>query len=268
MLVRTGPIVISGSTQIAGPKKLRLMRIGEAPPKDVADEAKRVMITIWNKKMAKKVTQHEGQCLWGMTEDIMKVLAALGLPAELGGELAIALFKYARSDWQALTSAAKLEAEGRPKYKPRYYDQRASRTFGAFGEHRSTPTCPVFNSTRRSRRRLEFLTSPNRYGPTGLAQARPAGKRPGVRNPSGQPTFLSVAPRVSGRADLRCRPVGRGLRTGFAPPKPASSTTARYSLIARFDVGSNSPYSGKGGQGEATNDAAHRPLQRCELAIS
>jgi hypothetical protein len=65
MLVRTGPIVISGSTQIAGPKKLCLMRIGEAPPKDVADEAKRVMITIWNKKMAKKVTQHEANVFGG-----------------------------------------------------------------------------------------------------------------------------------------------------------------------------------------------------------
>jgi hypothetical protein len=121
-MVGTGSIVINGSQQISGPKKLCLIRLGEAPPKNVADEAKRVMITLWNKQMGKKVTRHEGQCLWGMTGDIMKLLTAVDLPADLGGELTIAVFKYALTDWQTVASAAKLEAEARPKYKPRYYD--------------------------------------------------------------------------------------------------------------------------------------------------
>jgi hypothetical protein len=121
-LVGTGPIVLSGSHQIAGPKKMTLLRLGDPPPKDIADEAKRVMITIWNKKMTKKVTQHKGQCLWGMTGDLMKLLAAVDLPAELAGELAIAAFKYALADWQTAAFALKIAAEARPNYKPRYYD--------------------------------------------------------------------------------------------------------------------------------------------------
>jgi hypothetical protein len=72
-------------TTIVGGKKFCILRIGVAPPKDVADEAKRVMITIWNKVQAKPVTKHQAQCLWGMTEDIMKLLNALCLPAELAG---------------------------------------------------------------------------------------------------------------------------------------------------------------------------------------
>jgi hypothetical protein len=121
-LVGEGPIKINGSKQVSGPRKLCLVRIGEAPPKDVADEAKRVMITIWNKQMAKQVTYHEGRCLWGMTGDIMKLLVDVGLPADLGGELAIAVFKHALADWPNVASAAKLAAEARPGYKPRYYE--------------------------------------------------------------------------------------------------------------------------------------------------
>ena len=121
-MVGTGPIKINGSHQIAGPRKLCLVRIGEAPPKDAADEAKRVMITIWNKAMGKPVTYHEGRCLWGMAGDMMKMLATFGLPADLGGELAIAVFKHALADWPNVASAAKLAAEARPGYKPRYYE--------------------------------------------------------------------------------------------------------------------------------------------------
>ena len=121
-LVGEGPIKINGSKQVSGPKKLCLVRIGDPPPRDVADEAKRVMITIWNKQIGKKVTYHEGRCLWGMTGDIMKMLAHVGLPADLGGELAIAVFKYALADWTNVASALKLAAEARPGYKPRYYE--------------------------------------------------------------------------------------------------------------------------------------------------
>lgn len=108
--------------QVGDPKKLTLLRIGEAPPKDVADEAKRVMITIWNKAMERKVTWREGQCLWGMAGDMMKLLAAVGLPAELGGELAIAVFKHALADWQQVATAIKFAMQARPGYKPRFYE--------------------------------------------------------------------------------------------------------------------------------------------------
>jgi hypothetical protein len=120
--VGTGKIVINGTKQISGPKKLTLLRIGEAPPKDVADEAKRVMIKFWNKEIGKKVKYHEGQCLWGMTGDVMELLAAVGLPAELGGELAIAVFKHALADWHQVASAIKWAMQARPGYKPRFYD--------------------------------------------------------------------------------------------------------------------------------------------------
>lgn len=109
------------ATNVAGGKKWCLLRIGEAPPKDVADEAKRVMIKIWNKAQGKLVTKREAQCLWGMTKEIMALLDKLGLPAELGGELAIAVFKYALADWQTVVSAIKFEMEARPGYKTRFY---------------------------------------------------------------------------------------------------------------------------------------------------
>ena len=83
------------------------------------------MIKIWNKVQAKPVTKREGQCLWGMTKDIMELLNALSLPTELAGELAIAMFKYALSDWQPVVSAIKLEMESRKAtkgYKPRFYN--------------------------------------------------------------------------------------------------------------------------------------------------
>ena len=49
------------------------------------------------------------------------MLAALDLSAELGGELAIAVFKYALADWQTVASAIKFEMEARPGYNPRFY---------------------------------------------------------------------------------------------------------------------------------------------------
>ena len=53
-----------------GGQKLCLLRIGVAPPKDLADEAKRVMIKISNNvQVEKSVTKREAQCLWGMTKD-------------------------------------------------------------------------------------------------------------------------------------------------------------------------------------------------------
>ncbi len=111
-------------------KIVTLLRLGEAPPKDVADEAKRVMITIWNKAQGKPATRKEGQCLWGMTGDIMKILAEfnltakLSLPAELGGELAIAMFKYAisKQGWPTVATVVKGWAKELPDGKVRYYN--------------------------------------------------------------------------------------------------------------------------------------------------
>lgn len=115
-------VTVGQETTVIGGKKLCLLRIGKAPPKDVADEAKRVMIKIWNKAKGKPATRREAQCLWGMTKDIMMLLAALDLPGELGGELAIAVFKHALADRQTVASAIKFEMEARLDYKPRFYD--------------------------------------------------------------------------------------------------------------------------------------------------
>ena len=120
-MVGDGPTVISGTKQISGPKKMCVLRTGEAPPKDIADEAKRVMITLWNEKIGKCVTLGEGQLLWGMARDMMKLLAELDLPAHAGGELAIAVFKYALSNWQPVATATKIAAEATPGYKTRFY---------------------------------------------------------------------------------------------------------------------------------------------------
>jgi len=113
-------VTVGENTTVIGGKKLCLLRIGEAPPKDVADEAKRVMIKIWNGKMAKPVTQHEGRCLWGMAGDIMALLAAVDLPAELGGELAIAVFKFALADWQQVAAGIKLAMHNQPDCTPKF----------------------------------------------------------------------------------------------------------------------------------------------------
>lgn len=124
-MVGAQTVSVGEDTIIMGGKKLCLLRIGVAPPKDVADEAKRVMIKIWNKVQEKSVTKREAQCLWGMTKDIMILLNELNLPTELAGELAIAMFKYALSDWQPVVSAIKLEMESRKAtkgYKPRFYN--------------------------------------------------------------------------------------------------------------------------------------------------
>jgi hypothetical protein len=124
-MVGAKSVAVGGDTTVIGGKKLCILRIGVAPPKDVADEAKRVMITIWNKVQEKHVTKREAQCLWGMTKDIMELLNALSLPTELAGELAIAMFKCALSDWQPVVSAIKLEMESRKAtkgYKPRFYN--------------------------------------------------------------------------------------------------------------------------------------------------
>ena len=118
-------VCVGEDTTVIGGKKFCLLRIGIAPPKDVADEAKRVMIKIWNNVQAKLVTKREAQCLWGMTKDIMILLNELNLPTELAGELAIGMFKYALSDWQPVVSAIKLEMESRKAtkgYKPRFYN--------------------------------------------------------------------------------------------------------------------------------------------------
>jgi hypothetical protein len=120
-MVGGGLTVISGTKQVSGPKKMCVLRTGEAPSKDIADEAKRVMITLWNKTIGKRVTWDEGKLLWGMARDMMKMLAELGLPADAGGELAIAVFKYALADWQAVAAATKIEAEATPGYKTRFY---------------------------------------------------------------------------------------------------------------------------------------------------
>lgn len=113
---------INGKKQVAGPTKMCVLRTGEAPPKDIADEAKRVMITIWKKTIGKPVTWGEGKLLWGMARDMIKLLAELGLPADAGGELAIAVLKYALANWPAVATATKIAAEATPGYKPRFYD--------------------------------------------------------------------------------------------------------------------------------------------------
>lgn len=120
-MVGGGPTVISGTKQVSGPKTMCVLRTGEAPPKDIADEAKRVMITLWNKEMGKPVTWDEGKLLWGMAGDMMKMLTEVGLPADAGGELAIAVFKYALAEWQAVATATKIAAEATPGYKSRFY---------------------------------------------------------------------------------------------------------------------------------------------------
>jgi hypothetical protein len=113
-MVGAQTVSVGEDTIIMGGKKLCLLRIGVAPPKDVADEAKRVMITIWNKVQAKPVTKREAQCLWGMTKDIAVLLNGLNLPTGLAGELAIAMFRYSLADWQTVVSAIKIEMEARP----------------------------------------------------------------------------------------------------------------------------------------------------------
>jgi hypothetical protein len=115
-------VTVGEETTVVGGKKLCLLRIGQAPPRDIPDEAKRVMIKIWNKAQGKLITRREAQCLWGMTKDIMVLLAELNLPANLGGELTIAVFKYALAEWQTVASAIKIEMEARSDYNPKFYN--------------------------------------------------------------------------------------------------------------------------------------------------
>jgi hypothetical protein len=168
-MVGEGPIVINGSHQTSGPKKVCLVRIGEAPPKDVADEAKRVMITLWNKQMGKQVTQHEGRCLWGMAGDIMKLLADVGLPTDLARELSIAVFKHALSNWPDMASALKLAAEARPGYQPRYYDFPSITVIRSFW--RAAVYAYVSHlqmEQTKPPQGLEFLAPPKLTGVTGI----------------------------------------------------------------------------------------------------
>jgi len=71
-------------------KKVCLLRVGEGPPNDPHDSAKRVMIKLRNSKIGKQVTRREGSCLYFFARDITMLAAALGVPEDLGGELAIA----------------------------------------------------------------------------------------------------------------------------------------------------------------------------------
>jgi len=108
--------------KIIDDKIVTLLRLGEAPPKDVADEAKRVMIRLWNKSTGQPATLKQGQCLWGMTKDVMALLDELGLPAEAGGELAIAAFKYAigKQGWPTVYVHIKVMAQELPDGKVIY----------------------------------------------------------------------------------------------------------------------------------------------------
>ena len=146
--------------RLSGPKKLCLLRIGDAPPRDVADEAKRVMITIWNKAMGKPVTEHEGRCLWGMTGDMMKLLAAVGLPAELGGELAIAVFKFALADWQQVASALKLAMQSQPDCTPRFYEYPSITVIRRFWKAAVYAYVQAIFKRRRRRSRPDWKCSP------------------------------------------------------------------------------------------------------------
>lgn len=120
-MVGDGLTVISGGKQVSGPRKMAVLRVGDAPPKDYANEARRVMSAVWLKAKGKPVTQGETQLLWGMAKDMAAMLAELGLPADAGGELAIAVLKYALTDWQAVATATKYAALATPGYKPRFY---------------------------------------------------------------------------------------------------------------------------------------------------
>ena len=51
----------------------------------------------------------------------MELLAAVGLPAELGGELAISVFEFALADWQQVASGIKLAMHIQPNCTPKFY---------------------------------------------------------------------------------------------------------------------------------------------------
>jgi len=109
-------------------KLVKLLRIGTPAPPD-ANDYRRIMATIWTKWQfnppswaePKKVDMHvkaqavslrDGSCFWYLAQD-------------LTGEVAVALFKFAiasQENWQAVAASCKLAAEGRPGYKPRYWD--------------------------------------------------------------------------------------------------------------------------------------------------
>ena len=65
---------------------------------------------------------YDGACLWGFSRDMMALTVELGLPTNLGGELAVAVFKYCISHWQEVAMCIKFAAEARPGYKPKFYD--------------------------------------------------------------------------------------------------------------------------------------------------
>ena len=163
-------VAVGEDTTVIGGKKLCLLRIGVAPPKDVADEAKRVMIKIWNKVQEKPVTKRQAQCLWGMTKDMMELLNKLNLPTELAGELAIAMFKYALSDWQPVVSAIKLEMESRKAtkgYKPRFYNYPSISVIRSFWKASLHAYVVAIQSGDVKKQQvpegLEILTSPSSW---------------------------------------------------------------------------------------------------------
>jgi hypothetical protein len=113
---------------LVGGKPVTLLRLGEALPMDVPDGAKRVMIKLWNQGQGKQVTRREASCLWGMTKDIIALLDALllnepGERAALGGELAVATFKYAisKEGWPSVMVFVKQRAKELPDGKVRFY---------------------------------------------------------------------------------------------------------------------------------------------------
>jgi hypothetical protein len=118
------------NTKVHGGKKFTLLRVladGEAPPpRDYADETKRVMIKIWTTSDVidaehRELNTHQIRCLWGMAGDIIQLMhLTIGLPAEQGMALAIAVFRYALADWQTVAGALKLESESR-KGPNRYF---------------------------------------------------------------------------------------------------------------------------------------------------
>jgi hypothetical protein len=75
-------------------------------------------------KASRAVSMHEGACLWGFADELTKFMSDnFEAPeGQLGGELAVAVFKHALADWQQIMSAIKLAMEARPGYKPKFYD--------------------------------------------------------------------------------------------------------------------------------------------------
>ena len=115
------PPFVRRSTMV-GDTKVCLLRTGIAPPKDHNDY-KRIMLKIWREwkteRAAGKVTWSEEQFLWGFAKDMMALPISLGVPLD-GGELAVAVLKYALKNWATTISAIKIAMEAKEGYKPRY----------------------------------------------------------------------------------------------------------------------------------------------------